>query len=62
MGKLRRTVVTTSEAALPRGKVVRLQARITLESLVTLAIAAFAVIASAGYQVVRWRSARTRPS
>jgi hypothetical protein len=60
MGKLRRTVVTTSEAALPRGKVVRLQARITLETLATLAIAAFAIISSMGYQLVRWRSARAR--
>jgi hypothetical protein len=59
MGKLTRTVLTTSEAAAPRGRIVRLQARLTLDLIVTAAIAAFAVASSVGYQVMRWRAARS---
>ncbi len=59
MGKLRRAVLKTSEEALPRGKVVRLQFAVTLDTLVTVAIAAFALMSAVGYQVMRWRAPRS---
>jgi hypothetical protein len=56
MGKLTHTVLTTSEAAAPRGRILRLQARITVENLVTAGFVAFAVATSVGYQLARWRA------
>ena len=43
MGKLKRTVLSTSEAAAPRGRILRLQVRITVENLITAGFVAFAV-------------------
>ncbi len=60
MGKLRRTLLTTTEAAAPRGKLLRLQMRVTLDTVITLAIAAFALVSSLSYQVVRWRASRSQ--
>jgi hypothetical protein len=56
MGKLKQTVLTTSEAAAPRGRILRLQARVTVENLVTAGFVAFAVAASVGYQLARRRA------
>ncbi|HZW01015.1 MAG TPA: hypothetical protein VFF55_05530 [Candidatus Deferrimicrobium sp.] len=59
MGKMKRTVLSTSEAAAPRGRIMRLQVRMTVENLVTAGFVAFAVAASLGYQLARWRAGRS---
>jgi hypothetical protein len=61
-GRLRRSVVRASEAGAPRGKVVRLQMRMTLDLLITLAMVTFAVVSSTAYQVMRlWARRSGRP-
>jgi hypothetical protein len=60
MGKLRRTILTTTEAAAPRGKVLRLRLRLTLDLVITVAIAVFALASSIAYQVVCWRATRSQ--
>ena len=59
MGKLKKTVIATSEAAAPRGRILRLQARLTVENLITAGFVAFAVVTSVGYQLFRWRASRS---
>ena len=54
MGPIMRAVVSTAFEAIPRGKVLRLQVRMTLEEIVTFGLAAFAVASSVGFQVARW--------
>jgi hypothetical protein len=52
MGSVRRRVVTIGDAAVPRGRVRRLQWRVSVDLLVTLALAAVALGSSAAYQVL----------
>lgn len=52
MGSVRRRVVTIGEAAVPRGRVRRLQMRVSVDLLITLALAAVALASSAAYQVL----------
>ncbi len=61
MGELKRTVLTTSEAALPRGQGHAAPGPAHgREPVVTAAFVAFAVAASVGYQLIRWRASRLR--
>jgi hypothetical protein len=53
-----RALVSTVFDALPRGNVLRMRVRMTLEEVVTIGIGAFAVAASLGFQVARWWSNR----
>jgi hypothetical protein len=59
MGSIRQAIIATTEAAAPRGRIFRLQARVTLENLVTVGLVAVAVASSLGYQLVRWRAGRS---
>jgi len=59
MGKLKRTLLSTSEAAAPRGRILRIQVRMTVENLITAGFVAFAVATSLGYQLARWRAGRS---
>lgn len=59
-GRLRRSLGAAAEASAPRGRVLRLRLRVTLDLLVTLAMVTFAAVATTAYQVVRWRNQRTR--
>jgi hypothetical protein len=62
MSDLKRSVLTTTEAALPRGRVMRLRVRLTVDLVVTAAITLLAVGASLGYQLMRlWASRSHRP-
>jgi hypothetical protein len=61
-GRLRRSIVRASEAGAPRGRVVRLRLRMTVDLLITLAMVAFAVVSSTAYQVMRlWARRIDRP-
>lgn len=61
-GRLGRSLVRAGEDAAPRGRVVRMQLRVTLDTLITLAIVAFAVVTSTAYQVMRlWVRRTNRP-
>jgi hypothetical protein len=51
MGSIRR-VVGMGTAAVPRGRVRRLQLRVSIDLLITLALAAVALASSAAYQVL----------
>ncbi len=59
MTRIRRTLVATGEAAAPRGRVWRLQARMTLDLLLTLAVMALAAVSTIGYQAIRWWAGRS---
>ena len=61
-GRFRRSLSAAAEASAPRGRVFRLQVRVTVDLIVTLVMVALAVISATAYQVIRWRSGRdTRP-
>jgi len=59
MGTLRKRIVTLGESAAPRGRVRRMQLRMSVDVLATLALATLALALSAAYQViVAWRPGR----
>lgn len=60
MGDLKRTVLITTEAAMPRGRIKLLSIRLTMENIVTAAFVLFAVGSSVGYQVMRWWASRSQ--
>jgi len=62
MGTLRRRLVTIGESAAPRGRVRRLQLRVSIDLLITLALAALALASSAAYQVLVVRRPGRRSS
>jgi hypothetical protein len=52
MGSMRRRVVGMGTAAVPRGHIRRLQVRVSIDLLITLALAGVALASSAVYQVL----------
>lgn len=57
MQVLRRELKSAGEAAAPRGRILRLELRATVDSLVALAVTLIAVGMAVGYQVLRRRAA-----
>ena len=62
MGTLGRRVVVIGEEAVPRGRVTRLRLRLSIDLLVTLAVAALALGSSAAYQLLVHRRPGRRSS
>jgi hypothetical protein len=61
MASLRHRIVTLGEAAAPNGRMTRLRLGVSIDLLVTLALAAAAVALTVAYQVLARGSGR-RPS
>jgi hypothetical protein len=59
MRRLRRLGMDIARAEAPLGRVLRLRVKLTVDNLITLAIALFAVVTSTAYQAIRWRTGRT---
>jgi hypothetical protein len=57
MQVLKRELVSAGRDAAPRGRIMRLQMRASLDALTTLAVTALAVAMAVGYQVFRRRAA-----
>lgn len=53
MGPIRHLIIALAEDAAPRGTVLRAQFRVSVETLMTVAITALAVALAVGYQVLR---------
>jgi hypothetical protein len=52
MGILRRRIVVIGQEAAPRGRIMRMQLRISVDLLITLAVAGFALASATAYQLL----------
>ena len=57
MDVLRRELRSAGGAAAPRGRILRLELRATVDRLMALAVTLIAVGMAVGYQLFRWRAA-----
>jgi hypothetical protein len=62
MGTLRRHIRVIGEEAAPRGRIMRMQLRVSVDLLITLAVASLALAAAAAYQLLVHRRLGRRSS
>jgi hypothetical protein len=62
MGTLRQRIVALGDQAAPRGRILQMQLRISMELLITLAIAVSALASATAYQLLVHRRPGRRSS